>query len=119
MPPVLVIPPGFAQVLVPLQHSSQPRKAAVTFGIDISGASLSHQGICDAITAGYDSIIGAETDNAVTIGPTEISVGQDGGENLAVVGTITATGALNSSSMPSSVAGSYVPAVGAAGCQRG
>jgi hypothetical protein len=100
----LIIPPGYAQAIIPLAHSSSPRKATVTFGVKAQTGGALNPAAADRLTTIWDNRIGTGLATEVTIGPTELIVGQDGGVNLVVVGTTTQTGASASDKAPSNCA---------------
>lgn len=88
----LLIPTGFAQVTVPLNHVLLVREAVVTFGVDSSAAGGDYAGLADGIMGVWDGAVAPVLDADVLAGPVELSVGQDGGENLSAVGTVTSQG---------------------------
>lgn len=89
----LIIPVGFAHVLLPLRHASLARSAAITYGIDVSDTAG------DYVTAADDQVVAFHTswenelDSQVTIGPAVLRVGQDGGDPLSIEGSFTDVGA--------------------------
>lgn len=95
----LVIPPGFAQLTVPMKHASLVRSAVVTFGVATNGAFTPTE-LCDRAAADFQAALQTTIDSQVTVGPVEASVGQDGGENLAAVGSHTFVGTRASDSQP-------------------
>lgn len=75
-----IIPPGYAQVTVPLAHVAVSRAAAVVFGVD-AGGQPDPDLLADSVQARFNTAFGGIIDSNVTIGPTRVVVGQDGGEN--------------------------------------
>lgn len=85
-----IIPPGFAEVIVPFSHASLARKALVTFGIglnDVATVTMANS-IMTVFGGQWDDTI----DTNVLMGPVTLRVGQDGGENLVIVGSTTVVG---------------------------
>lgn len=93
-----IIPPGFAQVTVPLRNAAVTRPAAVVFGVEVPSGGVDPDTFAGSIQSLLIARFGPRIDNAVTIGPTRVAVGQDGGE--PVMGTAPTdaggNGALNS-----------------------
>lgn len=96
----LIIPVNFAQVILPMQHASLARTAAITYGINTSETGG------DFVTAADDQVVAfinaweEELDSQVTVGPATLRVGQDGGDPLAVEGSFTDTGAETGAMIP-------------------
>lgn len=87
----LLIPPGFAQLTIPMRHTGLSRAAAVTFGIEYSEADTPYSGICDWVLQQWGETLGATVDSEVQQGPIEGRFGQTGDEPIAAVGTDTFT----------------------------
>lgn len=100
----MFIPPGFAGVLIPFQQATLARSAAITFGVDVSGATGTQQAICDEIQASFMANLGLIIDSSVTIGPVKMSFGQDGAEAVAAQGTVSNPGGRALVSTPPQVA---------------
>jgi hypothetical protein len=96
----LIIPVGFAQALVPFKHAGLVREAVITFGIDTSGLGGDYVAGADAQVWYLNENWGAWIDSDVTIGPTTLRVGQDGGDPLTVEGSLQATGTNVSGMLP-------------------
>lgn len=95
----LIIPPGYAQVALPLQHELLARTAFITYGADVSEYGGDY---VEAANNAVDAFVGAwgeNLDSQVVVGPAVLRVGQDGGDPLTVVGTDTGAGE-ESSAMP-------------------
>jgi len=100
----MFIPPGFAGVLIPFQQATLPRSAAITFGVDVSGATGTQQAQCDQILDAFLTSLGTIIDSSVTIGPVHMSFGQDGAEAVAAQGANTGVGGRALVSTPPQVA---------------
>lgn len=96
-----VIPPGFAHVIIPHTHTGLARSAVITFGI-VPATGVPDPAEPDAILAGYSANM--TNDNQVTVGPVTVVYGQDGGENVTLIGTDTDAGTSSSDRVPSNVA---------------
>jgi hypothetical protein len=85
-----IIPPGYVEVLIPFRHALLARDALVTFAYESSDATT----VADAnnLLERWRLFVQSSLDNQVTCGPATLRVGQDGGENLVVVGTGTFVG---------------------------
>lgn len=88
----LLIPVGYAQVILPMRHALLARPAAITYGINVTAAAG------DYVTAADDQVLAfinnwtSELDSQCTVGPATLRVGQDGGDPLAVEGSVTDVG---------------------------
>lgn len=100
----LIIPPGFAQITQPFKHQLLAREAVITYGIDVASGSVITPTILNAIQAVFNTAWTSFIDSEVTIGPLRASVGQDGGENLAVEGNVTLVGTATAERATASVA---------------
>jgi hypothetical protein len=100
----LIIPPGFAQVLLPMKHALLAREAAITYGIDVSDAAGDFETAADAQVTTFIQTWGAELDSQVTVGPALLRVGQDGGDPLSVEGSTTGVGLESAAMLPPNVA---------------
>lgn len=92
----IIIPPGYAQVTIPFRHVSVPREAVITFGIQLASGTPASPIIANVVQTAFTDAWSTFCDSQVTIGPTRLSAGTDGTDNLAVVGTATFTGAVTS-----------------------
>lgn len=95
----LIIPVGFAQVSLPMQHELLARPAFITYGIDVSGAGGDYVAVADDQVQVFGIAWADSLDTQVTVGPAMLRVGQDGGPPVQVVGTETTTG-LEAGAMP-------------------
>lgn len=87
----LLIPPGFAQLSIPMRHTGLSRAAVVTFGIEYSEADTPYANILDWVLQQWGETLGATVDSEVTQGPIEGRFGVTGGEPIGIVGTDTFT----------------------------
>jgi hypothetical protein len=93
--PNLVIPLGFAQCIVPLNHLGYSRTAVITFGIrNETGAELDAAEADDVFAAVNGGLL-AGMDGEVEKGPITLYVGTATGENLVVTGSVTDNAATN------------------------
>lgn len=88
----VIIPEGFAAVVVPHQHAGLARAAVCTFGVSSDLWEGDYEAMCDSILGHWDSTFGTIIDTEVQIGPVTARVGTGAGEPLAVSGTATALG---------------------------
>lgn len=100
----LIIPTGFAQVLLPITHALSSRSALVTWGIDISSAGGDYVQVADDMVGVFETAWGTEMDSQATYGPATLRVGQDGGDPLSIEGSQTETGAETAAMQPPNVA---------------
>lgn len=100
----LVIPVGFAQVTVPLRQANVVRAAVITYGIDIDAWTGSFSDLANWMTLDFDFAWGSTLDSSVTIGPSTVTIGQDGTDNITVPGDVIATGNSDYTSPPPNVA---------------
>lgn len=100
----LEIPPGFAEVIIPISHPLQSHVATVTFGIDVSGEGGVDSGTADNVMLQWANAMDAIFDSALTMGPVHLIVGQDGGDPESIEGTTTSLGASAHASPPPNVA---------------
>jgi len=114
----LIIPDGYAQVLVPLKHANLARSAACTFGVNMASWTESDQDLCDAICQAWETAWDEWLDSQVTIGPVVLRVGQSSGDPLTVIGTTTQAGANTDAQSPPNVA-LLVKKASATGGRRG
>lgn len=96
----VIIPVGFAQVILPFKHESLAREAALVYGIDVSAAGGDFEASADAQVLAFSAAWETELDNQVTIGPAVVRVGQDGGDPLSVEGSAIASGDESAASLP-------------------
>lgn len=99
----LNIPPGYAQCSLPMQHELLGRTAYVTWGIDTSAAAGDFVAAADNCVWAFAGGWNGELDSQVVVGPAELRVGQDGGDPLTIVGTLTASGTETAAMPPPSV----------------
>lgn len=99
----LIIPSGYAQVLIPIYHVSGANPALVTHGI--SGADPIFAGAqADEITTLFTATFGTQLDAGCGIGPTSLVIGTGvSGENFVVTGTGQGSGAVTGETMPPNV----------------
>jgi hypothetical protein len=100
----IIIPPGFAQAVVPFQHALLARTAYVVFGVDVSGLGGDYEAGADAVTRSITIPFQDELDSEVVVGPTVLRVGQDGGDPLSVSGSYSDNGAEAAQMLPPNVA---------------
>lgn len=100
----ILIPTGFAQVLLPFQHASLARAAVITYGLDVDAAGGDFITVADEQPVIFTNAWTAELADDVTVGPATMRVGQDGGDPLAVLGTNTDTGSEGAAMLPPNVA---------------
>lgn len=100
----VIIPPGFAQAVVPFQHALLARTAFVVFGVDVSGLGGDYEAGADAVTRSITIPWQDELDSEVVVGPTTLRVGQDGGDPLSVSGSFSDNGSEAASMLPPNVA---------------
>lgn len=98
-----IIPPGYAEVLIPIRHASLARSAAVTFGVDMNSQGGSPT-LASKIQADFVAGWAGTIDAQCTIGPARLTVGQDGAENLVFVATATTTGSAGTERIPANCA---------------
>lgn len=87
-----IIPPGFAEITIPLQHEALARAAAVVFGVEDEGGVVNPDTIAGLVQTAFVNTLGVPVDEDVTIGPTIARMGQDGGEALVGYASGTAPG---------------------------
>ncbi len=114
----MTVPVGYAAALIPLRHTLQTRSAAITFGIDVRSTTISDTALCNAVQAAFTSTLGTVLDSNVTVGPTQLSVGQSDGTSIATVGDNSSAGGAAQTSVPPSVA-VLIQKLSATGGKRG
>lgn len=98
-----IIPPGFAQVLHPLQLSGASRSMLVTYGISVEDAPtvVTVNAIHNAFEGEWDDFMSS----AVSFLPTIVRVGQDGGDPVTITSTVAVSqGASGSTYFPPNTA---------------
>lgn len=100
----LIIPPGFAHAVVPLQHAALARTSVVTLGLDVSFYAGDWQQAAESFQASLALYFRDVVDSEVTIGPAELTVGTDGAEPIKAVASSSAQGTRPISSVPPNVA---------------
>lgn len=98
-----IIPPGYAQVTVPLTHALVTRPAAVIFGVDAGGQPDADL-LAVAVQSRFQTNISPQIDSQVVIGPVRVVVGQDGGEPTQGATDFTGNGGRSGDAMPPNVA---------------
>jgi hypothetical protein len=88
----LIIPPGYAHVLVPFQHAQLARAAVITWGIDVDAAGGDYVQVANDMVEAAMAPWFQHIDNQVTVGPATLRVGQDGGDPLSVEGSYSEAG---------------------------
>jgi len=101
--PVLV-PNGFAQITLPLQHVSGAHVGAIVFGVEYINGLTDGVALCDKMVTDYDSTLGVLTDAGVLIGPAIARVGVGSGEPVSFVGTSQGQGNKTAEMLPSNCA---------------
>lgn len=100
----LLIPPGFAQMTIPLLHTGMAREAVITFGIEYSTEGATLQEICDFVFQQWFESLGATVDSEVLQGPARGRFGQAGDEPLAAEGTSSGNSVSTDQRPPAQVA---------------
>lgn len=95
-----IIPPGFAEISIPLTNAALTRPAYVVFGVELGGASTNPTVIAGQVQAAFHTTLGAGIDNQVSIGPTRCAVGQDGGDPIIGWTNGSLQGGANIDSLP-------------------
>lgn len=101
----MIIPPGFVAFRLPIRHSSVTRPAMITGGVDNNSGLTDPNALADAIQNVFTTTGGMQTiiDNACTIGPCEVAVGQDGGDPLIGFASATVAATRSQSSVTPNV----------------
>jgi len=99
-----IIPPGFAEVTMPILNGALTRAAAVVFGVTVPSGGELPDDLAANVQAAFSTHLGPRFDSGCTIGPATVVVGQDGGENIAGSATSTQSGGLAISSPSPNVA---------------
>lgn len=100
----VLIPNGFAQITLPLQHVSGSHVGAVVFGVQFDDPISEGQDLCDKMTLDYNETVGVRSDAGVLIGPAIARVGSASGTPVSFVGALQEEGDLTGDVEPSSVA---------------
>lgn len=98
-----IIPPGYAQITIPVAHSAVSRAAAVVFGVDVSGQPDPDL-LAIAVQSRFVTAFASQIDSNCTIGPARSVVGQDGGENTQGSSDFTNPGTRSSDSATPQIA---------------
>lgn len=98
---MLIIPPGFAQVIMPVKHAGSAREAMFTYGIDVSDAAGDYDAAADTCVNLWINNFAGNFDSEVVLGPATLRVGQDVGDPLSVEGSVTGPGTRTAASAPS------------------
>jgi hypothetical protein len=93
------IPDLFAQVSVPLKHSTLLRTAFVTFGIDNQGSFTTPTDIAEAVWDPWNDNFGPRIDTECLMGPIHVQMGTGSGINPGD-GTSSANGTSSLDSLP-------------------
>lgn len=91
-----IIPPGYAELVIPHRHPLLARSALITMGIQLNDVP-DFAGVNFMQLAYTDNVFAVLGDSQVIVGPSYVRVGQDGGEALTVTGTATYTGSTGTS----------------------
>jgi len=100
----MTTPPGYADVSVQVRHTLMARPAFFTFGVDPSTADAADVASRIGLSLNASGSLVSRFDNNTTVGPVTVRMGQDGGEALVYVSTVTYTGGSGGSSVPPNVA---------------
>lgn len=98
----LLIPDGFAQVLIPIKHNSLARSAAITFGIKNDTGGFFTPALANTILG--DVVPAINLDSNCTIGPAVLRVSDASGATGTIEGTTSVPGTSASSTPPPNVA---------------
>lgn len=98
------IPPGFAEIIVPIKHVSLQRAAALVFGVELTTSGPDPIDVADDFALAWNLNAAGRLDSNVNWGPVEARVGQDGGVALAGVGSLTGSGSRSGDSPSPNVA---------------
>lgn len=75
-----VIPPGFADVSIPIQHALVQRTAYVTWGVEVETGGGDPDAVANDLQEIWNDTIRTLLDNQVRTGPLRVTIGQDGGD---------------------------------------
>lgn len=114
----LIVPPGYAHVILPMDHTLSGQDAVVTWGIDMAAFAGTDSAAADAAFTAFQQNMGGVIDTNVLMGPVELIVGQDGTENTTASGATIAAGGRSETSVPPQVAVLYTKTT-ARGGRRG
>jgi len=96
---VPLVPNGYANVLIPAQHVSSARSAAITFGVQNLGSFASPSAIAGAVWAAFEPTLLVALDSNVSWGPIVVTA-NFGGDPITGVGTDFASGGSAIDSIP-------------------
>lgn len=99
-----IIPPGFANVALRFDHSSYPRPAYTTFGVDLGSASGDPDTLADTLALNLTPSIPSQLDSNVTWSETRIWIGQDGGDPIIGINNTPRQGQASRTSVSPGVA---------------
>lgn len=100
---VTIVPPGYAEVILPMNHGASPRESVVVFGVQDNGPSSSPSSLCEEIWSTVEEHIIPLGDGSVIYGPIRCRVNYGGGP-IPGVGTSSAPGDNTIACPPSNVA---------------
>lgn len=75
-----IIPPGYAEVTLPIRHSLVNRGAAVVFGVHALGSAFTPDEQAQLVFDAFTETLGLRLDANTTMGPLRLAIGQDGGD---------------------------------------
>lgn len=99
-----VLPPGYVSVIMPIQRLNDPDPYAVTWAFDYPGDATGPQEVADVVQNNFVSLWASSFPNDCTLGPAQISVGQDGGDPLVATAATTGSGSNSSDFAPQNCA---------------
>lgn len=100
-----IIPPGFAQYIMPITRAGDPDAYAVTWANDVDlSAAPTLQEYVNEIQADFVTKWTSSFPNDCTIGPVTMRFGQDGGDPLVLIASTTGTGTNNTDFLPQNAA---------------
>lgn len=100
----LLLPPGYASVLLPLRHTSSARSAAVTWGAGPPTESITADEFAQRLQGDFYGAFFEALDDDVEVGPAIVRIGQDGGLPITADGYGPVTGDNDGESPPANFA---------------
>lgn len=97
------IPPGFAQITIPLRNVALSRPAAVVFGVDV-GLSGDASTLADGVQSIWHQHMDTQMDSGVVVGPTIARVGTASGEAIVGEASSATSGLVDGATPPPNVA---------------
>lgn len=79
----LVLPDGFAHVVMNFRHPSTPREMSVTFGADLEATGINPEDVANRVAAAFTlSTLQARMDNSITLTTIAVTMGVPAGDPL-------------------------------------